>query len=83
MTINVIVRPPRRRLFLVPLVWNCFWHVPASSSLLWIFLRRFYFLQATTSQNVLTSKFTINQLHVDFITKDYKRHYKVEQLKVG
>ena len=43
----------------------------------------FYFLQATTSQNVLTSKFTINQLHVDFITKDCKRYYKVGQLKVG
>ena len=43
----------------------------------------FQFSQAATSQNVLTSKFTINQLHVDFITKDYKLHYKVGQLKVG
>ena len=34
------------------------------------------------SQNVLTCKFTINQLHVDFITKDYKHHYEVGQLKV-
>ena len=42
----------------------------------------FHFLQATTSQNVLTRKFTINQLHVNFITKDCKRHYKVVQLKV-
>ena len=42
----------------------------------------FHFLQATTSQNVFTSKFAINQLHVDFITKDCKRHYKVGQLKV-
>ena len=25
----------------------------------------------------------MNQLHVDFITKDCKRHYKVGQLKVG
>ena len=43
----------------------------------------FHFLQATTSQNVLTRIFTINQFHVDFITKDCKRRYKVEQLKVG
>ena len=35
------------------------------------------------SQNVLTRKFTIIKLHVDFITKDCKRHYKVGQLKVG
>ena len=41
------------------------------------------FLQATTSQNVLTSKFTINQLHEDFITKNCKHHYKVGKLKVG
>ena len=39
-------------------------------------------LQATTSQNVLNCKFTINQLHVDFTIKDCKRHYKVGQLKV-
>ena len=43
----------------------------------------FHFLKGTTSQNVLISKFTINQLHVDFIRKDCKRHYKVGQLKVG
>ena len=43
----------------------------------------FHFLKGTTSQNVLTSKFTINQLHVDFIRKDFKRHYKVGQLKIG
>ena len=29
----------------------------------------FHFLQATKSQNVLTSKFTINQLHVRFYYK--------------
>ena len=29
----------------------------------------FNFLQTTTSQNVLTCKFTINQLHVYFVTK--------------
>ena len=43
----------------------------------------FHFLQATTPRNLLTSKFTINHLHVDFITKDCKRHYKVGELKVG
>ena len=43
----------------------------------------FHFLQATTSQNALAGKFTINQLHVDFITNDCKRHYKVGQLKIG
>ena len=78
MTINVIGRPARRRLFFVPLVWSCFWYFPASSSLLWLALRRFIFLQATASLNVLTCKFTMNQLHVDC-----KRHYKVGQLKVG
>ena len=31
----------------------------------------------------MASKFTINQLHVDFITNDCKRHYKVGELKVG
>ena len=40
------------------------------------------FLQAVTSQNVLHCKFTMNQLHVDFIIKDCKHHYKVEQLKL-
>ena len=43
----------------------------------------FHFSQVTTSQNVLISKFTINQLYVDFITEDCKLHYKVGQLKVG
>ena len=40
------------------------------------------FLQTTALQNVLTCKFTMKQLHGDFITKNYKRHYKVGQLKV-
>ena len=43
----------------------------------------FHFLQAMMLQDVLTSQFTINQLHVDFITKDWKHHYRVGQLKVG
>ena len=43
----------------------------------------FRFLQATKSQNIMTCKFTMNQLHVDFITQDSKRHYKVGQLIVG
>ena len=44
----------------------------------------FHFLQTMLSQNVLTNTFTRNQLHVvDFITKDCKPHYKVEQLKVA
>ena len=42
----------------------------------------FHFLQATTLQNVLNCKFAINQLHVDFISKDCKCHYKVGQLEV-
>ena len=49
----------------------------------YILFRVVPFLQATTSQNVLTSKFTINQLHVDFITKDCKCCYKKGQVKVG
>ena len=42
----------------------------------------FHFLQATTLQNVLNCIFAINQLHVDFISKDCKCHYKVGQLEV-
>ena len=42
-----------------------------------------FFFQATASHNVLTYKFTMNQLHVDFITKHCQGHYKVGQLKVG
>ena len=55
----------------------------ASTSLLWLVPRRFIFFQATASHNVLTYKFTMNQLHVDFITKHFQGHYKVGQLKVG
>ena len=83
MTINVIGGPPRRRLFLVLHVWSCFWHIPASTSLLWLVPRSFIFFQATASHNVLTYKLTMNQLHVDFITKHCQGHYKVGQLKVG
>ena len=45
----------------------------------------FHFLQAATLQKVLTCKFTMNQftMNVAFIAKDFKRHYKVEQLKIG
>ena len=42
----------------------------------------FDFLQGTKSQNVLTCKFAINQLHVDFITEKCKRCYEVGQLQV-
>ena len=42
----------------------------------------FHFLQATTLQNVLTCKFTMSKVHVDFIKRDCKRHYKVGELKV-
>ena len=70
MTINVIGRLPKRGLLLVPLMaMACY--------------ESLHFLQATTSQNVLTCKFIVNQLHVEFITKDCKRHYKLGQLKVG
>ena len=44
--------------------------------------RPFHFLQATKSQNVLTCKFTTNQLHADFITKEFKRCYEMGQLQV-
>ena len=40
-------------------------------------------LRATTLQNLLTCKFTINQLHVDFITTECKCCYEVGQLKIG
>ena len=41
-----------------------------------------HFLQAAASQNVLTPKFTMNQLREDFITKDSKRYHKEGQFKV-
>ena len=40
----------------------------------------FLVLQAATSENVLTCKFTMNKLHVDFIIKDCQRHYKLGQV---
>ena len=81
MTINVIGRPPRKELSLFHLfgvVSGMFQPFLACYGL----LLSFHFSQATTSQNVLTCKFTIKKLHVDFITKDSKRHYKVRQLKI-
>ena len=76
--------------------WNIFGKFPISSFNLLIVPEMFQpllacyrlfcvapFLQATASQSLLTSKFTINQLHEDFITKNCKHHYKVGKLKVG
>ena len=40
----------------------------------------FQYLQATTPKNVLTCKFTLNQLQLDFMTKWGKPYYKVRQL---
>ena len=48
------------------------WLVPGRSS-----------LQATTSQNVLTSKFTVNQLHIDFKAKQVVLQSKVGIIKWG
>ena len=76
--------------------WNIFGKFPVSSFNLLIVSEMFQpllvcycslciapVLQATTSQNVLmNSKFTINQPHVGFTTKNCKRH-KVGQLQVG
>ena len=45
--------------------------------------RVFPFFTSKGSENDLICKFNMNQLHVDFATKDCKRHYKVGQLKVG
>ena len=80
--INVFGSPHKRRLLFVPLAWSCFRHVPDSSSLMLLVPGRSTFLQATKSQNVLTCKYTINQLHADFITKKRKRCYEVGQLQV-
>ena len=84
MPINAFGSPHRRRPFFVPFAWSCFRHVPDSSSLIWLvpLVPPFHFLQATKSQNVLTCKFTINQLHADFITKECKRCHEVGQLQV-
>ena len=35
------------------------------------------------SEDDLISKFTMNQLHVDFIKKDYKIRHNMAQPKVG
>ena len=77
MIINVIGRPPRRRLFLIQIVSNFFWHVPASSSLLWLVPRRSIFYKQRRHR-----MFWLANL-LDFITRDRKHHYKVGQLKVG
>ena len=60
--------------------WRLFLTRFSLSSLLWLVPR---WLVPTMSQNVLTCKFTINQLHIVFIGKACKCHYKVRQFKVG
>ena len=93
-----IKRPERRRIYdpLKYLWWKVFAKFPISGFNLLIVSGTFQpflacyellpvvpFFISKTSQNVLTSKFTINQVHVDFIAKDCQRYYRVEQLKVG
>ena len=73
MYIDVYSCPQRRKLCFIPLVWRCYWLVPACYWLVMACSGSFRFLQATTSQNVLTCKFTISQLHVRF-------HYNVGQV---
>ena len=41
------------------------------------------FLTSKTPESDFICKFNMNQLDVDFITEDCKRHYKMGQLKVG
>ena len=41
------------------------------------------FFTSKTPESDFIYKFNINQLDVDFITEDCKRHYKMGQLKVG
>ena len=43
--------------------------VSGSFQLVMVSFGSFHFLKATTSQKFLVCKFTINQLHADFITK--------------
>ena len=43
----------------------------------------FHFLQAAKSQNVLTCKFTVNQLHVDFVTRSASVVMKCDSFKQG
>ena len=74
MYIDVYSCPQRRKLCFVSLVWRCYWLVPASY---WLVMAcsgsACSLFQATTSQNVLTCKFTIYQLHV-------RSHYNVGQV---
>ena len=80
--INAIGHPLRRRLFLVPLAWSCFYGVPASSSLLWLAPRRsIFYKQCRYGMFWLGNLLT--QFSVHFVTKDCKHHYKVGQLKAG
>ena len=92
---KLTIKTPERRRIWDPfkyLWWNVFGKLPisgfnplivpgtfqrASSSLLWLVPRCSIFHKQRRH------KFTINQLYVDFITKDWKRHYKLGQLKVG
>ena len=85
MSINVICRPQWWSLSFAPLVWSCFWLVPACS--------RLHCLFQVVPHFTSDGKFTVNQLHVRFyykvrlallqcggiyITK-WGNYYKVEQ----
>ena len=77
-SINVIGRRQRAFLYSTCLELSLsrsrlFWPLMASSG-------TFHFLQATTSHNILTYKFTITQRQVDFITKWDKCYHKVGEL---
>ena len=83
MTINFIGHTPRRLFFCstcLEMFLACYSLFQLDTSLFGVVP---FFTSNVMSQNVLTFKFTINQLHVGFITKDCKYHYNVGQLKVG
>ena len=61
--------PTKKEAFLCS---TCLELLLARSSLFYLVMAcsaSFHFLQATPSQNILICKFTMNQLHVDYITK--------------
>ena len=72
--------PTKRKAFLYS---ACLELSLARSRLFWPLMApsgTFHLLQATTSHNILTYKFTITQRHVDFITKLDKCYHKVGEL---
>ena len=79
MTINII-DPHQEGGFLCSTCLELFLARSSLFQLAMVCSASFHFLQVTAPQDFSTCNFTMNQLYVDFITKNCKRHYKVGQV---